>query len=66
MKERNRQPKVDPSLLNTRENSRPLRRHLSPDAIAKRTHRQYMDELNKARRLEAEEDRGNASGQTKS
>lgn len=59
-------PKIDPSLLDTRENSRPLRKPLSPDAMTKNTHREYMDELNKARKIEAEEDNGNASGQTNS
>jgi hypothetical protein len=58
------QPKVDPLILGKEGETKPLKKHLSQDILASRTHREYMEELNKARREEAKEE-GNTSGQTK-
>lgn len=67
--ERKTTPKVDPRILGKKENTKPLKKPLSADALASRTHREYMEELNKARarqeQEEKEDKRGNSSGQTK-
>lgn len=67
--ERKTTPKVDLTILGNKENTKPLKKPLSPDALASRSHREYMEELNKARakqeQEEKEDKKGNSSGQTK-
>ncbi len=60
------QPKIDP-VIQGQENPKPLRKYLSQDDLASRTHRDYMKKLDEQRQLEKveEESRSNPSGEPK-
>ena len=57
-------PKVDP-LISGQEPLRILKKPLSADAMVRPTHRGYMEELDKQRKIEEAEENNNPPGQPK-
>ena len=65
MKEKKPQPRIELPLDNPKRSIRPLRNPLSADDLASKTYGEYKRKLDQKRLQEAEEEKGNASGQNK-